>query len=321
MSFTSDTKNELTKIKPENKCCQLAEISAFLRFSGIVDVDEDGPSVKLRTDNASVARHFIKLIKAYFGSRTALSVDMGSPLVKGRIYELTITREMNAELILRETGILGVKEGSNYITEGLSRDIVAKRCCRRSALKGALLSRGSISDPAKSYHMEIVCNSERTAVDIRRLMSGFGLKPKIVRRKGKSVVYIKEAEQIQDFLNIIGSTDQYFAFQDARILREAKGRTNRIANCESANMDKTVNASQRQLADIRMIEETRGLGYLSEKLRETAEMRKKYPELSLAELAELFDPPLKKSGLNNRFARLAAEAEKMREYRSEDFWL
>ncbi len=311
----------MTKIKPGKKCCQLAEISAFLRFSASIDIGEGGPNVKVRTDNASVARHFIKLVKEYFGSRTALSVDMGSPLVKGRIYELTITREMNAELILRETGILGVKEGSNYITDGLSRDIVAKRCCRRAALKGTFLSRGSISDPARGYHMELVCNSERIAADIRRLMSSFGLKPKIVKRKARSVVYIKEAEQIQDFLNIIGSTDQYFAFHDARIKREAMGRINRIANCESANMDKAVNASQRQLADIRFIEETRGLGYLSDKLRDTAEMRKKYPELSLSELAELFNPPLKKSGLNNRFARLAAEADKMREYKSEDFKL
>ena len=169
--------------------------------------------------------------------------------------------------------------------------------------------------------MELVCVSEYMAQDVRRTVNSFGLRSKISKRRNKYVVYLKESEQIGDFLNVIGATAAYFQFQEVRVMKENLNKTNRIANCESANVDKQVGAAQRQLADIRVIEETKGLGALPAHLQETALMRKTHPELSLADLAELFEPPLKKSGLNHRFAKLAEEANKMRAYRSEEFRL
>ena len=154
-----------------------------------------------------------------------------------------------------------------------------------------------------------------------RIINSFGLKAKTAKRRGKTIVYLKESEQIGDFLNVIGATSAYFQFQEVRLMKENLNKTNRIANCESANVDKQVGAAQKQLADIRVIEETKGLGALPAHLQETALMRKQHPELSLADLAELFEPPLKKSGLNHRFAKLAEEANKMRAYRSEEFRL
>ncbi len=228
---------------------------------------------------------------------------------------------MNSEQILREVGILGVKEGSNYITDGFDAAIVRKRCCKKAALRGAFLACGSVSDPVKGYHLELVCGSDYMAQDMRRVVNSFGLKAKTVKRRNKHVVYLKDSEQIGDFLNIIGATSLYFQYQDVRMTKENLNKANRIANCESANVDKQVSAAQKQLADIRVIEETKGLGALSAALQETAQMRKEHPELSLADLAELFDPPLKKSGLNHRFAKLAEEANKMRAYRSEEFRL
>ena len=321
MSFTSDIKNELTKTVPEKKCCQLAEIAGFLRFAGSITLSAGKMGIKVTTDNASAARLFIRLIKEYFGAKTALSLGEPTPLAKGRIYELTVTPEMNSEQILREVGILGVKEGSNYITDGFDAAIIRRRCCRKSALRGAFLACGSVSDPVKGYHMELVCGSEYMAQDVRRTVNSFGLKAKVSKRRNKHIVYLKDSEQIGDFLNVIGATSSYFRFQEVRMTKENLNKTNRIANCESANLDKLVGAAQKQLADIRVIEETKGLGALPAHLQETARLRKENPELSLADLAELFDPPMKKSGLNHRFAKLAEEADKMRAYRSEEFRL
>ena len=321
MSFTSDIKNELTKTVPEKKCCQLAEIAGFLRFAGSITLSAGKMGIKVTTDNASAARLFIRLIKEYFGAKTALSLGEPTPLAKGRIYELTVTPEMNSEQILREVGILGVKEGSNYITDGFDAAIIRRRCCRKSALRGAFLACGSVSDPVKGYHMELVCGSEYMAQDVRRTVNSFGLKAKVSKRRNKHIVYLKDSEQISDFLNVIGATSSYFRFQEVRMTKENLNKTNRIANCESANLDKLVGAAQKQLADIRVIEETKGLGALPAHLQETARLRKENPELSLADLAELFDPPMKKSGLNHRFAKLAEEADKMRAYRSEEFRL
>ena len=321
MSFASDVKNELTRTVPEKKCCQLAEIAGFLRFAGSITLSSGRMGIKVTTDNASAARLFIRLVKEYFGAKTALSLGEPTPLAKGRVYELTVTPEMNSEQILREVGILGVKEGSNYITDGFDAAIVRKRCCKKAALRGAFLACGSVSDPVKGYHLELVCGSDYMAQDMRRVVNSFGLKAKTVKRRNKHVVYLKDSEQIGDFLNIIGATSLYFQYQDVRMTKENLNKANRIANCESANVDKQVSAAQKQLADIRVIEETKGLGALSAALQETAQIRKEHPELSLADLAELFDPPLKKSGLNHRFAKLAEEANKMRAYRSEEFRL
>ena len=321
MSFASEIKNELTRNVPEKKCCQLAEIAGFLRFAGSITLSGGRMGIRVTTDNAASARLFIRLIKEYFGAKTALSIGDPTPLAKGRIYELTITPQMNSEQILREVGILSVKEGSNTITDGLDANIIRKRCCRKAALRGAFLACGSVSDPRKGYHMELSCASAYMAQDIRRTVNSFSLRSKIVKRRNKYIVYLKESEQIADFLSIIGATSSYFQFQETRLMKENLNKVNRISNCENANLGKQVDAAQKQIADIRVIEETKGLGALPPRLRETAILRKEHPELSLADLAALFDPPLKKSGLNHRLAKLAEEADKMRAYRSEEFFL
>lgn len=319
MSFTADIKNELTKNVPEKKCCQLAQIAGFLRFAGSITLSGGKMGIKVTTENPAVARVFIRLIKEYFGAKTALSLGEPTPLAKGRIYELSVTPQMNSEQILREVGILGVREGSNYITDGFDPAIIRKRCCKKAALRGAFLACGLAADPRKSYNLEFVCGSEYMAQDVRRAINSFGLKAKVRSRRSKYVVYLRESEQIGDLLNIIGATNAYFQFQEVQLVKENLNKTNRIANCEAANVEKQVNAAQKQLADIRVIEETKGLGALPARLQETALMRKSHPELSLEDLAAAFDPPLGKSGLSHRFAKLAEEANKMRAYRSEEF--
>ncbi len=311
MSFSSDVKKELTTQKPGKKCCQLAQITGFLRFAGSITLGLSGMGVKVSTENPAVARDFAQQVKDYFGTKTSLSVEE-APLSRGRSYELSITPDMNADAVLRETGILSVKEGSNYITDGLSGDITRKRCCKKAALRGAFLASGTISSPAsKGYHMDISCGSPALAEDIRKLMASFGLRAKVTERKGKFVVYLKDGEQIADFLGLIGANTQMFSYQNVKIAREVKNEVIRRNNCELANVNKTVNAAQKQIADIRKIEECRGLDFLPQKLRETAEKRLENPEVPLSELAELFDPPLKKSGLNHRFEKIAEIAKNL----------
>ena len=311
MSFSTDVKKELTLTEPGKKCCQLAQITGFLRLAGTITLGIGGMGVKISTENPAVARAFAQQVKSYFGTRAALSVEE-SALARGRSYELSITPDMNADAILRETGILSVKEGSNYITDGISSEITRKRCCKKAALRGAFLAAGSVSAPtSKGYHLEISCSSPAMGEDVQKLMAAYGLKAKLSERKGRFVVYLKDGDQIADFLGLIGANSGMFSYQDTRITREMKNEANRLNNCEIANLDKTIAAAQKQIADIRKIEEKRGLDFLPLKLRQTAELRLENPELPLTELAELFDPPLKKSGLNHRFEKIAEIAKKL----------
>ncbi len=311
MSFSSDIKKEITTLPVGRKCCQLSLIAGFMRFSGSITLTGGRMGIKLTTDNPAVARLFASQIKDYFGARTNLAVGESAAVRKGRSYGLEITPEMNAEPILREVGILAVREGSNYITDGLNQDIIRKRCCKKSALRGIFLAAGSVTDPAKGYHLELSCESDIMAKDVSKLLGSFGLKPKTVPRRGKRIVYIKDGEQIMDFLSIIGVSSQLFRYQDVRITRQLRGQANRINNCENANVEKTVGAAGRQLEAILRIQRYKGLETLPDKLYETAKKRLENPELSLGELAQLFDPPISKAGLNHRLEKLGQIAERI----------
>jgi conserved hypothetical protein len=313
MSFSAMTKNELSRTESDRKCCKLAEIAGFIRMCGTIKLSGGGKlNVMLLTENPAVARHFKRLIRDYFGTNASLIIAKTTILKKGHYYELLIDAGMNAEQILRETGILMVREGCNYISDGIYSDLIKTKCCRKAYLRGVFLGAGTISDPEKAYHLEIVCNSEILSNDVKKLVNSFGLRSKSVMRKNSHVVYLKEAEQIIDFLNIMGAHGQLLDFENVRIVKEMRNKTNRINNCDSANLDKTINASVRQVENIKLIEETRGLGSLPDKLREAALLRLENPESSLTELAEMMDPPIGKSGINHRFKKLEEIAEKIR---------
>lgn len=311
MSFSSDTKQELTRINPDKKCCQLAEIAGFLRMCGSITLMGGRMGVRLTTENPATARLFVKLLKSYFDTRADLNVEEAAALKKGHAYQLTITPDMNADLILRETGILGVKEGSNYITDGIKSDLIRRKCCKKAYLRGVFLGSGTISAPQRGYHLEMVCNSEYLAGDVKKLINSFGLNAKVTQRKEQYVVYLKDSEQIIDLLNILGAHGQLLTFENIKIMKEMRNKTNRIMNCENANLDKTVNTAGRQIACIEKIESVRGLASLPPKLFEAATLRIQHPEATLAELAELADPPLAKSGLNHRLKKIEEIAGKI----------
>lgn len=311
MSFSATTKNELSRIDSEKKCCKLAEIAGFIRICGTIKLSGGKLTAILLTENPAVARHLKKLIKNYFGVHASLVIVKTTILKKNHYYELVIDAE-NAKQILRETGILMIREGCNYISDGIYSGLLRTKCCRRAYLRGVFLGAGTISDPEKAYHLEIVCKSEILCNDVKKQINSFGLHAKSVKRKSNHVVYMKEAEQIIDFLNILGAHSHLLDFENIRIIKELRNKTNRINNCDNANLDKTINASLRQVQDIRLIVQARGLSSLSVKLQEAAKIRLENPESSLAELAEMMNPPIGKSGLNHRFKKIEEIAERIR---------
>lgn len=313
MSFSAEIKGELARIETDKKCCMLAEIAGFIRLCGTVKFSGGGRlDLKLATENATTARLFLVRIKSYFGVGAELLIGQNALSKKGHVYELTIGADDNAEQILRETGILRVKEGCNYFPDDIAADLIKTKCCRKAFLRGAFMGAGTISDPEKGYHLEFVSNSEDLAFDLKRLINSFGLRSKVAARKNNFVTYVKESEQIGELLAIMGAHNHLLEFENVRIVKELRNKTNRIVNCENANMDKTVISSAKQIEDIRLIESTRGLGTLPDKLIQVARLRLENPEASLAELGELLDPPLKKSGINHRLKKIEEYAEKLK---------
>ena len=264
------------------------------------------------TEHPAVARHYKRMLKEYFGIDAELAVGQGSGLKKGRSYLLSIGPENLSEQILRETGILMVKEGMNYISDGIYDGLIRTKCCRKACLRGIFLASGTITDPEKSYHLEFSCSSQILAGDVKKLINSFvDLHAKVSARKKNYAVYVKEAEQIIDILAIMGAHSQIFAFEDVRITKEIRNKANRINNCDNANIDKTLKAAEKQLSWIHKIQETKGLAFLPDKLREVAVLRLENPEATLQELADMMDPPMKKSGLNNRFRKIEELAGKL----------
>lgn len=308
MSFSKDTKNELSRINPEKKCCMLAEIAGFIRTSGTIRLAGAGRfNLVLTTENPAVARHIKKLIKEYFNVDTTIRIGQGNTLKKRKYYMMDIGHEDLSEQIMRETGILMVKEGMNYITDGVYSDIIKTKCCKKAYLRGAFLGAGTMTNPEKGYQFEIVCNTEALANDIKKLINSFvDIHAKKIVRKKEHIVYVKRSSEILDILAIMGAHSQYLIYDDVRFQKRLRGEANRLSNCDQANIDKAIMAGEKQIANIKKI----GLENLSIKLREVAEKRLENPEATLSQIGEMLDPPLKKSGVNNRLKKIEELANK-----------
>lgn len=315
MSFSQDTKRELSRLKIEKKCDQLAEISGFLRVAGSIRLAGMGRfKIVCGTDNPAVARHYKILLNDYFGIDTSLEIGEPEGPRKLRRYYITISPEMRSEQILRETGILLVREGNNYISDGIYDDIIRSKCCKRAYLRGLFMGVGTISDPEKSYHLEWVLTSENLAMDLKKMIGSFvNLKGKYTTRKGSHIIYIKNSEHICDTLSLMGADQQRLIFEEVKIKKGIRIEAVRMTNCDNANMDRTLDASQRMLEKIRKIDRIKGLDWLSPKLKEVAILRMENPEASLVQLGEMLEPPLKKSGINNRFKKIGEIADRLEE--------
>ena len=278
MSFSSDVKEELSRQYGRSRHCQLAELAGMLEMSGRI---QEGVPV-LDTDNPLLQEKYGVLMQKAF------SVDVTEPLTK-----------TDSERIL----------SALRLTEDSRRLLVQQTCCKRAFLRGAFMASGSISDPNKSYHFEIVARTLQQAQLLTELMNSFEADAKIVERKNHYVAYVKEGSQIVDMLNVMEAYVSLMNLENVRILMEMRNTVNRKVNCETANINKTVSAAVKQIEDIRKIQSRMEFDELPESLREMAELRLQYPDATLKELGKYLDPPVGKSGVNHRLRKLSAIAE------------
>lgn len=311
MSFSAVTKDELARVVGSKNCCRLAELAALVKMDGSVQISgQKQLSLNIVTENAAVARKIFKLLKNLFGLSTEIMVSRKIRLRKNNVYLVRIPPQAAVATILQKIG--GDEAGFTVSATGINSELVKKDCCGRSYLRGAFLGGGSVNNPEGTYHLEIITDNLLHAQDISELMRRFNLPAKVSPRKNWYVVYLKGSEQIVECLNYMGAHSALLDFENVRIYKDMRNQVNRLVNCETANLNKTVNAAVRQLENIKYLAETIGLNKLPKALREAAELRLQHPDVSLKELGELWDPPVGKSGVNHRMRKLERLAEQVR---------
>lgn len=319
LSFSGRIKEELSKQCAEARHCRIAELAAIISMCGKVSIDSrENYFIKVRTENVSVARKYFTLLKKTFNIDTENSVARNK--VNGNVFYTVIVKHHDDTMRVLQAAKLMDSTGEVSEEFSVSKNLLLQQtCCKRAFIRGAFLVSGSMSNPTKGYHLEIVCMSRKKAEQLRMIISTFGMEAKIVIRKNSYVLYLKEGAQIADFLNVIEAPVAMMEFENVRILKEMRNTVNRKVNCETANIHKTVSAAVKQVEDIRYIKESIGLDKLQEGLEEIARIRLEYPEATLKELGNLLSVPLGKSGVNHRLRKLSNMAEKLRESKEEKY--
>ena len=312
MSFSGNVKEELSEHWRSARHCQIAELAAILGLCGSIIINSRNEyRVKVHTENKAVARKVFTLIKKTFNIESDISIRRN--IQKQSVsYSVVVKQHQDALRVLQAVKLIDEHLDGFEEVRIVNPIVVQQTCCKRAFIRGAFLAAGSMSDPKKAYHFEIVCAAEPMAEQIRELMSSFSMDAKIVQRKKSYVVYLKEGSQIVDILNIMEAHVSLMELENVRILKEMRNTVNRKVNCETANLNKTVSAAVKQLEDITYLRDTIGLEKLSEGLEEVALARLSHPDASLKELGALLSPPVGKSGVNHRLRKLGDLAEKVR---------
>jgi len=300
MSFTSTVKNEVSKLDI-NEVDSITELSAIIKNTAVIN---DG--IKITTENASVARRIFTLVKNLFNYVSKITVRRGYNFNKNYIYIIEINHDVSR--ILNRLS-LDTNIPKDYIIDDIELE--------RAYLRGLFLGSGSINDPKKSrYHLEFLVETKEYAEFINKLLNNFRLNSKVLKRDTKYMVYIKEAEKIGDFLRIINATNAVFYYEDIRIYRDHKNMTNRLNNCEQANVDRIIETANNQIKDIELLEENDAIDLLDDKVKQVLKYRKKYPEVSLTELSEIITietgNSITKSGIYHRMKKITELAQKIR---------
>ena len=297
MSFSRDVKNELAEHVSKARHCQLAELAAIISHEAKLQCSGGDTKLCFQSDNQLTQKKYFTLL-----AKTTTINTNGLDLFREDAKEVLTTVKMWKES--GKTPLLSMD-----VVDGL---LLQQTCCKRAFVRGAFLASGSISDPNKGYHFEIVCRTLRQAEQMREVMATFDVDAKIVERKKHYVVYLKEGAQIVDMLNVMGAHVALMNLENVRILKEMRNSVNRKVNCETANISKTVNAAVRQVEDIQFIMKTKGLSSLPDNLQEIAQVRLEHPDMPLKDLGTLLTPPIGKSGVNHRLRRISEIAEKLR---------
>ena len=311
MSFASDVRGELARTPMEDACCARSELTAALLCANAITWrGRKRYAVTLTASEASTVRRYFAMLKRFYGiigQIRALSRD-------------TLNNQTRYQLVIPEEEAYGLLQALELLEEGALFDLrtlpvdetVRYSCCKKAFVRAAFTLCGAISHPDRDYHIEIAAPNEALAGFIVQQLNAFEIEARVSLRKSKYVVYLKRAEDISDMLSLLGAGKAMMAFENVRVKKEVSNRVNRQLNCDNSNINRSMNAAEAQIRDIRYIDAELGLDKLPRTLRDMAYTRANNPEMPLAELGELMDPPLGKSGVNARLRRISAIAEKLR---------
>lgn len=293
MSFSANVKKELSDIYASHKHCRKAELAGMFQYGGQIGrVKSDCYTIGFHMENEEVLKKGFTLLRKTF------SIDFGNHLSEKQLFS--------------------VLEKIEALESECLENVTSRVCCRRAFIRGIFLAVGSISDPEKGYHMEFVCSEEEQAKLLHKLLATFDIDVKMTKRKQHFVVYLKEGAAIVDLLNVMEAHVALLELENLRVLKEMRNIVNRRVNCETANINKTVNAATKQVEDIRYIEEQKGLAVLPDSLLEIARIRLEHQDASLKELGEMLVPPVGKSGVNHRLRKISEYAQKLRNTEPQD---
>ena len=313
MSFSGDVKEELLKKIDSARHCRIAELAAMVAFNGEIRKNSQNEiDLRVSAENPGIIRKYFTLLEKTFKINDEVSIDERI-VKKNNRFTIDVGNQELTVNILQAVKILSLDRAVTSVEGLVSQMVIQKNCCKRAFLRGAFLCAGSISDPTKFYHFEIVCTSQEKARQLQELIQSFEIDAKIVKRKKYDVVYVKEGAQIVELLGLMGAGVSLMNLENVRILKGMRNSVNRKVNCETANINKTVNAAVKQMEDIAYIRDTIGLHRLPENLEETAMVRLEYPQASLKELGALLTVPIGKSGINHRLRKISTIAEQLRE--------
>lgn len=294
MTFGGEVKSELCRGELHRKCCAQAEAYGVLLYCNTFN----GSEVRIITENEAFAQRLPALFRKAF----RLTFDR---LPEGEGKRVFLIQHPEKLETIRQT--YGADGGA--LALHINFAVLEESCCRFSFLRGAFLAGGSVTDPKKGYHLELTTSHQNVSREMLALMREMDFSPKLASRKGNSVIYFKQSEYIEDFLTAIGAPVSAMDVMTAKLEKDLRGSVNRRVNCDAANLDKVVEASQGQLEAIRQLQQTGRLETLPEKLQLTAQLRMDHPEDTLAQLAQLCDPPITKSALNHRLRKLVELAQ------------
>ncbi len=301
MSFSMEVKEELRRKTGNARHCRIAELAALTIY--LAHPTADG-CLEYRTETEPVAEQVGVLIEKLFNEVPALAkVKNGRQTVH---FIRTGGKEITDKMLETMKLTTRVGQEKQWLPDAV---LLQRSCCKRAYIRGAFLAVGSVSDPQKSYHFELVFSQRSQAEQMQELLRSFDIEAGIVTRKKASVLYVKEGAQISDILNVMEAHVALMELENVRILKDMRNSINRQVNCETANLNKTVTAAARQIEDIKLIRDTIGFDELKDELKEMAELRLEYPESSLQELGTLLSVPIGKSGVNHRLAKLCEIAE------------
>ena len=310
MSFSSELKEELSKISNHNnECCKMAELAGYLITNCNV-VKENGEFIlKMTTENSSAIKRVYNAFKKIYGIEPITNVTRETT-DNGMLFELYVSDKKDLQKIF-ENSLINIDANLQIVIDDKGK-IKEKECCMKAFLRGVFLGTGSIATPENANHLEIVLNNVENANFINSILHELGVNAKIIKRKKSTVLYLKDAEEISKFLVIIGSNISVLSYEQTRVMKEYRNDMNRKINCEVANMDKVATAASNQLNDIMLIKSKNEFIKLSKELQDVALLREKNPEASLEKIGEMLEPRLSKAGVSHRFKKIKQIADELR---------